>query len=228
MNDKTPDPQFEETFEGSDEQPIDPVSAPADYSELDTFVPDFVCPQIPGYVRLDSRRWLVAPERYIFRPLRALAAMQQCDALAASGYGKALIGFAFKVRAQREALRAMIRESFSDALASGMEIDVEDHVDATLGDHVRASFEEMLGEAKGLQPYEWARGWLIACDVRRVPLPSRCIAGAENFDTGGPVLLAKGPSAWDVYYARREVHLLHLAAACAWYSIGSFFADLRA
>lgn len=194
-------------------------------ADLDAFDPNFAHPALAEYIRLDSRRWLVTPERYIFKPLRAFAAMQQFDTLASAPYGKALIGFAFKLRAQRETLVSMARETFAEEAVD--EETIQSTVDARLSEYLQPNLEEMLGEARGFKPYEFALGWLQLCDVRRVPLPSRRTKGVDGYDTGGPIVLAKGDSSWDVYYAGRHVHLLHIAAACAWASLGSFSIDLR-
>ena len=42
-----------------------------------------------GHGRIDSRRWLVLPERYTYKPLRAMAAAREADALAAAPHGRA-------------------------------------------------------------------------------------------------------------------------------------------
>lgn len=202
------------------EQPDPEIEEVEDDPAPDEWDPNFsigdLARSLPQHVRVDSRRWLVTPERYLYRPLRALAASRAADELTAGPAGRALLGLSRRLRTQREALVSLLAEHAVDADM------LEAEVDRRMSDYAAEGLEGMLAEAPGFRVFDWALGWLSACDVRRVPLPSRL-----GQDTGGLVTSAKGPSSWDVYYEGRQVHLLRLAAACCWGSLGPFFFDLR-
>jgi hypothetical protein len=104
------------------------------------------------------------------------------------------------------------------------EDELQEQVDLRMIDHAQVATEELLGEAR-VEPFAWALPWLERCHARRVPLPSRR-EGADR-DPGGLVHAASGSGAWHTYYQGRQVHVLRLAAACCWLSLGPFFFDLR-
>lgn len=203
-----PDPVIEETV-------ID--------SSLDDWSPDFAYPEnLTLHVRLDSRRWLLLPDRYVISPLRGLPAAKAADALTASPSGKALVGLASRLRTLRAGHVGLLRR---DPELSAVDVeDLEVQADETMIDLSASALEEFLGEAR-MEVFAWALGWCERCHARRVPLPSRR-DGADR-DPGGLVHQAQGPGAWHTYYQHRQVHLLRLGAACAWMSLGPFFFDLR-
>ncbi len=209
-----PDPIIEEVDE----------AAPA---ELDAWSPDFAYPEnLEGRARLDSRRWLVLPDRYVLRPLRAMEAAKAADALAVAPYGAVLISAALRLRALREGTEGLLRSDPEGAALEAADPEAfQAQVDYRVADHASAALEEVIREARGsLEPFAWALAWCERCKLQRVPLPSRREGAAR--DPGGLVHQAKGVGEWTTYYQGRAVHLLRLGAACAWLSLAPFFCDL--
>ena len=209
-----------------DDQPVDvetEIPAPAlepgleDEEGVDAWRDDFALPVPAGskVERLDSRRWLVLPERYFFQPLDALAAAQECDKLTGSPGGSHFIGLAVELREQRSALLAMAREDYDEETAQEM-------VDVAMIDHVSSGLERLVKglEGSGVALTEVALGWLKKCNVRRVPLPG-------STDTGGLVAKEGGPAGWAGFYKGRYVFLYRLAAAVLWATVAPFFFDVR-
>jgi hypothetical protein len=179
---------------------------------VDAWVENFTAPELPGYVRLDSRRWLVLPERYVYKPLAALDAAREVDKLVTAPGGKALVSLALGLRRVREGLLA----------AYGTDEGGLAEIDVRMIDFAEDGFEVFCGAIEGssFSLHEWALGWIQRCGLRRVPLPA-------SSDVGGLVATAKGPASWSEFYAGRYVLLYRLAAACAWGSLGPFFASRR-
>jgi hypothetical protein len=190
---------------------------------LDDWVPDFPVVR-SNHERVDSRRWLLLPERYTVKPLRAMEAARAADELATAPHGRAMVAAAARLRAQRQGLAELLR-SDPEIRAAGIEDDdLEALVDQRMRDHAQVALEELIGEAR-ISPYAWALGWLERCQAFRVPLPSR--QDGPDRDPGGLVHACKGAGEWTTYYRGRETHVLRLGAACAWASLGPFFVDLR-
>ena len=187
----------------------------------DDWTPDFPVVR-QGHERLDSRRWLLLPERYTYKPLRALAAAKASDALVASPHGHVLVGIAARALATRRGYAEMLRRELGE---EGLgEDEVQEQVDLRMRDHFQLALEEFAREAK-IEIYEgWALPWLARCEVHRLPLPSR--REGERRDPGGLVAAARGAGEVWKYYEGREVHLVRLAAAVAWGSLGPFLVDL--
>ena len=186
---------------------------------LDDWTPDFPIIRA-GHERIDSRRWLVLPERYTFKPLRAMAAAREADALAAAPHGRALVALASRLLAQRRGYVELLRG------AAELDLDedgLQEQVDLRMRDHAQLALEEFVGEAR-IEPYAWAERWLVRCEAFRVTLPSR--RDGERRDPGGLVATCKGAGEWTTYYAGRQTTILRLAAACAWGSLGPFLVDL--
>lgn len=203
-----PDPQ--------DDLPAAVIEEIEEDPTLDDWTPDFPIIRA-GHERIDSRRWLVLPERYTYKPLRAMAAAKEADALAAAPHGRALVALASRLLAQRRGYEELLRRA--DELALD-EDGVQEQVDLRMRDHAQLALEEFIGEAK-IEPYAWAVGWLTRCEVFRVVLPSK-----RGHDPGGLVATCKGAGEWTTYYAGRQTTILRLAAACAWGSLGPFLVDL--
>lgn len=183
---------------------------------LDDWTPDYPIIRA-GHERIDSRRWLVLPERYTYKPLRAMVAAREADALAAAPHGRALVALASRLLAQRRGYYELLRG------AAELDLDedgLQEQVDLRMRDHAQLALEEFVGEAR-IEPYAWARGWLTRCEVFRVVLPSK-----RGHDPGGLVEQCKGAGEWTTYYAGRQTTILRLAAACAWGSLGPFLVDL--
>lgn len=203
------------------ETELPPLDAPEDDAEvgtvdapgLDSYDPLFPLPEsLKAFRRLDSRRWLVLPERYIYRPLSALDAARAVDQMIGGAAGKALLKCALTLRRQREALRGVFADEGYDPET------VEALTDDRMLDALEVAMEELVGdlEGKGFELTAWALGWIERCQVRRVPLPT-------SADIGGPVYSAKGPASWEEFYAGRFALLHRLGAACAWGSLSPFF-----
>lgn len=212
LTDVLPDPVIEEFTE-------DPT--------LDDWVPDFPIPR-PGHERVDSRRWLLLPERYTYKPLRALDAARATDAFSVLPYALRLTGIAVRLMNQRRGEVALLRREVAEALAGRTdaapavtEDEVQAEADRRMVDHVASAMIDMIGD--GFQPITWALGWLERCQVHRCPLPSR--REGANADPGGFVHQAKGAGEWTTYYAGRQAHVVRLAAAACWGSIGPFLVD---
>lgn len=191
-----------------EETPIEvEVEGTAEGEGADAWVPDFMSP-LPSYTRLDSRRWLVLPERYIFKPLAALDAAREVDRLVTMPGGRALLGLALGLRRVREGLVS----TYGEDEAAQIEID------GRMVDFAEDAFETFCGQVEGraFSLLDWSLGWIQRCDLRRVPLPS-------SLDAGGSVTTASGPASWQEFYRGRHVILYRLAAACAWGSCGPFF-----
>lgn len=188
--------------------PIEVEIGTEDGDGADAWSPDFVMPPLPGYERLDSRRWLVLPERYILKPLGALDAARAVDRLVTEPGGRALLSLALGLRRVREGLVA----------AHGEDEAAQIEIDARMVDFAEDAFEAFCGavEGRSFSLLDWSLGWLQRCDLRRVPLPS-------SGDIGGQVAQAKGAASWAEFYKGRHVILYRLAAACAWISCGPFF-----
>lgn len=192
---------------------------------VDAWREDFPLPVNEAvYRRLDSRAWLVLPERYCYRPLAALDAAREADRLSAGVGGRGLLKLALGLRRQREAVAEFCRAELQ-GLAEGSEVPaeiVEQAVNERMPELVESALEEFLGEVegRGFSPHEWALSWIQRCDLRRIPPPA-------VDDVGGPVATAKGPASWAEFYKGRYVVLLRLGAACAWGSLGPFFLDVR-
>lgn len=203
-----PDPQ--------DDLPAAVIEEIEEDPTLDDWSPDYPIIRA-GHERIDSRRWLVLPERYTYKPLRAMAAAREADALAAAPHGRALVALASRLLAQRR--------GYVELLKGAAELDLDEdglqeQVDLRMRDHAQLALEEFVGEAR-IEPYAWAVGWLTRCEVFRVVLPSK-----RGQDPGGLVHAAKGAGEWTTYYAGRQTTVLRLAAACAWGSLGPFLVDL--
>lgn len=207
-----------------DDQPVDveteiPAEAGTEDGEsVDAWRDDFRIPMPPTSParRIDSRRWLVLPERYFYIPLGALDASRECDKLVASRGGSRFIAMAVELREQRAGILAIAREDFDEETAQEL-------TDVAMVSHVEASLERLVQGLEGsdIALTELAIGWLVKCNVRRVPLP-----GAVG-DTGGPVASEKGPSGWAEFYKGRYTVLYRLAAAVLWGTIAPFFFDVR-
>lgn len=185
-----------------------------DGESVDAWRPDFPLPS-PALERIDSRRWLVLPERYAFKPLSALEAARECDKLTSSPGGAAFVRVALALRSRRELELSGLREEYDLETA-------EQLCDLAMVDHANEAISELLEalEGKGRGLTELSLGWLLKCNVRRVPLPG-------STDTGGPVHNEKGPAGWPDFYRGRYVILHRLAAAVAWETLAPFFCDLR-
>jgi hypothetical protein len=216
------------TIAASDLGPDEPYRAPpkpaheSPFASGDKWIDNFAAPQNllkMGYQRINSPQFLLYHDRYIYRPLDAQAAAEEADTLTSSGYGKALVGFA--VTCQKLAIEA--REHSIVEGDNG-----EDEVDEAAArdrfvQYVQAGYESLLGEAgSAFKPFDLAFQWLVKCDVRRVPLPSNRSKKKEDRDLGGRILDIEGPGAWRVYYRKRELTLVRIAAAIMWESLGPF------
>ena len=188
--------------------PIEVEVGTEDGEGADAWRPDFVAPELAGYERIDSRRWLVLPERYIYKPLAALEAAREVDKAITSPGGRALVSLALGLRRVREGLVG----TYGDDEAAQIEID------GRMVDFAEDAFEVFCGavEGRSFSLLDWSLGWIQKCGLRRVPLPA-------SADLGGLVASATGPSSWAEFYKGRHVLLYRLAAACAWGSLGPFF-----
>lgn len=207
-----------------DDQPVDvETEIPAepgteDGESVDAWRDDFPIPKPSTSTarRIDSRRWLVLPERYYYMPLGHLDAARECDKLVSSKGGSHFIAMAVELREQRAGILAVAREDYDEETAQEL-------TDVAMVSHVEAAFEQLVRglEGSGVALTELAIGWLVKCNVRRVPLP-----GAVG-DTGGPVARDGGPSGWGEFYKGRYTVLYRLAAAVLWETIAPFFFDVR-
>lgn len=196
---------------------VDLPEGAQDEEGVDAWRPDF---PIPADLRetgrvIDSRRWLVLPERYVYRPLGALEAAKECDKLTSTPGGSHLVGLASELRVQRLGLLAQLREEYDEESAQTL-------ADVAMVGHAEEGLERLLEalEGKRFMLTEWSLGWLKKCDVRRVPLPG-------STDGGGRVIKESGPGGWPEFYKGRYVFLHRLAAAVAWETVGPFFCDVR-
>lgn len=203
------------------EPPIDTftpiVGPPRDIA--DKWVPGFAAPGLKaGYERINSPRYLLGNERYIYKPLTTDKAAEEADNLTSSPYGKALIGFALSC----QRLASQVDEQFTSEDESGLHYDA-DGAYTQLVYYVQAAYETLLGEAgKEFRPFEVAFKWIELCQVRRVPLPSNRSKTKEERDNGGPIFEIKGPGEWRTYYRKREHSLVRLAGAIMWETLSPF------
>lgn len=195
------------------EEPLGTVEEPG----IDAWDPDFPMPVSAPYQRIDSRKCCVLPERYVFRPLDAMSAAKELDKLSSSPGAKAFISSAFFLQQHYRDLRSLVIEEFRASTGEDTTAeDVEIEVAGRFVDAINVAIEDFYGAVgEGTRLVEFALSWIQRCDVRRVPLPS-------SGDTGGSVMLAKGPASWAEYYQGRYALLIRLGAFCAWESLGPF------
>jgi hypothetical protein len=204
--------------EPTHEAPTPQTGPPRDIA--DKWVEGFAAPGLKaGYERINSPRYLLGNERYIYLPLSTDKAAEEADNLTSSTYGKALIGFALSC----QRLASQVEEQYTIEDDDGSTRYDADAAYTQLVYYVQAAYETLLGEAgKDFRPFEVAFRWLQLCQVRRVPLPSNRSKVKEDRDNGGPIFEIKGPGEWRTYYRKREHSLVRLAGAIMWETLSPF------
>ena len=194
-------------------------------------VPDVFASQ--GYEAMPfgyGNLWAVTDDQYIYKPLAAWDAAQQCADDVVVRTGGNIYTLASSMMEVMRAVAAIRREARigEDGEPTG-ELETDDEVYALRGriwqDKSMEVWSSFVASCPRFKPAEFAREMIVKCSVRRIASLAEQNKDATDptRDHAGPIFEVKGAGSVENFYRGRRQQLVRIGLAAFWGSCGDFF-----